>query len=202
MKRYIMGAIFSTLFLFTHINAQSIVLENDSILLDKTISEMQIIGDELYQKTGVALEVAAVKSLNGLTLKEKAEQLSKNLKQPYAFILLAVDEQKVDIFTNGDVEFDKEAVLSPYPSSGSIIPIIVSVKKGSDPYNPALFNGYADVAERIAKSKNIELENAVGNTNRIVLDVIRVFVYGSIVLVILSGLYYKRLRKKNANKQQ
>ncbi|WP_244848444.1 hypothetical protein [Campylobacter ureolyticus] len=171
----------------------NVIIENDGILESITTSQMQLIGDELFEKTGVFLGVAAFKDLNGSNIHKISDEISKSLKSPYAFIIISTNDKKIDIVT--DVNFDKDAVLSPYPNKGTIIPLLVSTKKGKDSFNPALLNGYADCAEKIAKVYSVKLENSFGNTNRIILDLIRLFVYGSIVLVIASRFYYKRIKK-------
>lgn len=196
MKKFFIGTLLSAFFV-SSLFAKSVIIENDGILTQNTMSHMQIIGDELKEKTGVFLGVVAIKGLNGKSLKDKAIEISSNLEAPYAFVILSSGDQKVEIFMSENL-FDKEEVLSPSPRKGTIIPLLVSAKKGNDPINPALMNGYADMAEKIALSKGVELENAVGNTNKIVLNLIRFFVYGSIVLVILNSLYYRLKRKRDA----
>lgn len=200
MRKFILGTLLWSAFFVSVTFAKSVILENDDILTPNTISHMQIIGDELEQKTGVFLGVVALKSLNGKSLDDKAKEISSNLKSPYVFILLTTLEKKVEIYMDG-ILIDKDKILSPSPRNGTIIPLLVSAKSDSDPFNPALMNGYADAAEKIADAKGVKLENAVGNTNKIVLNFIRFFVYGSILLVIVNSLYYKLKRKKYANKE-
>ncbi len=55
----------------------------------------------------------------------------------------------------------------------------------------ALLNGYADLSERIAKSKNIELENALGNTNRDLISFLNISIFGFLFMVIGRYLYRK-----------
>lgn len=199
MRKFFIGTLLGAFFV-SSLFAKSVILENDDILTPNTISHMQIIGDELKDKTGVFLGVVVIKSLNGKSLNDKAREISSNLEAPYAFVMLSAMDQKVEIYMSDKSLFDKEEVLSPSPRKGTIIPLLVSAKKGKDPINPALMNGYADMAEKIALSKGVELENSVGNTNKIVLNLIRFFVYGSIVLVIANALYYKLKRKRDGSK--
>ena len=74
---------------------------------------------------------------------------------------------------------------------------ILSSKNGQDIYNAAMLNGYADLAERIADSKGVKLQNAIGNQNKFTLDVLRAIVYGSLAVAIVS-LLRNKFRKKNA----
>ncbi|MBL0708435.1 MAG: 3-dehydroquinate dehydratase [Sulfurimonas sp.] len=114
--------------------------------------------------------------------------------------------------------FDKKQVLSPVASriqafvvalfysdsfesfkriassyGGTIIPLLAGkAKKGEllGKYSASMFNGYADIAEQIASSKNVVLENAVGNSNRNIIFLIKLLFYGFILYAIF--LYLKK----------
>jgi hypothetical protein len=126
--------------------------------------------------------------------------------------------------------FDKKQVLSPAASfldalylslfysknfdqfkeniqnyGGTIIPLLAQKTKeyqNDSKYSAALFNGYADIASQVAKSKHVKLKTAIGNANRDTLDVLRIIFY----VVLLYGVYLyikKRLRMrelKNENR--
>ena len=61
-----------------------------------------------------------------------------------------------------------------------------------DKYNVAILNGYADIVEQIAKSKNIELKSAIGSTNKSLIHYLRYGIYGFLLFVILGYFYQKR----------
>ena len=166
---------------------REIVLVNQNILSPAVSEKIAVLGEELASKSGVFAGVAAYESLDGKTLKETAAQL--NLTPPYALLILAKTERKVEIFADPQTFklFDKEKILSPYPNSGSILPILASA---------AVLNGYADLAEQIAASKGMSLQNAVGNQNRLTLDAFRIFIYGSIALVVCTAIF-RKFRRKN-----
>ena len=174
---------------------REIVLVNQNILSPAVSEKIAVLGEELAGKSGVFAGVAIYESLDGKTLKEAVAQL--NLPPPYALLMLAKAEHKVEIFADAQTLklFDKEKILSPYPSSGSILPILAS-KNGKDIFNAAVLNGYADLAERIATSKGVSLQNAIGSQNRLTLDAFRIFIYGSIALVICAAAI-RKFRRKN-----
>ena len=190
------GAFCAFLISLSQILADDIVLVNQNIISDQVAGKIKIIGEELLDKTGIYVGLGVFENLSGKSLTEKFDELS--LKPPYAFLMLAKSEKKVEIFADYQTLklFDKEGILSPYPNSGSILPILTS-KHGRDIYNAAMLNGYADLAEQIAASKGLKLENGVGSSNRIFLEIIRFFVYGSIALVVLA-MMIKKFRNKNA----
>jgi len=90
--------------------------------------------------------------------------------------------------------FDKEAVLSPF--SGTIIPLLVAKNKKDDKYTAALFNGYADIADQVADSYNVELASSIGNTNRNIINLLRFVIYTSILIALAVYIVKKIKRRK------
>lgn len=165
------------------------VINNDEILSQKVSVKLNEIGSELYTKSGINLVVGVYKD-------GELEALFKeqNLSSPYAFLLLIKDKKKVEIFADANTSklFNKEQILSVNPESGTIIPILVS-KNGKDIYNAAILNGYADIAEQIASSLNLQLESSVGNSNKTTLNFLRFFIYGLVAFFIIV-IFYKKVK--------
>ncbi len=165
------------------------VINNDEILSQKVSVKLNEIGSELYTKSGINLVVGVYKD-------GELESLFKeqNLSSPYAFLLLIKDKKKVEIFADANTSklFNKEQILSVNPESGTIIPILVS-KNGKDVYNAAILNGYADIAEQIASSLNLQLESSVGNSNKTTLNFLRFFIYGLVAFFIIV-VFYKKVK--------
>lgn len=129
--------------------------------------------------------------LKNQSLKNAVEPYLESLKKPYIVLVLVPkstngESGKVDIFASKDAYllFDKESILSPYPEKGTIIPILVSQNKG-DIYGAAMLNGYADIADQVADKKGVKLETSIGNSNRIVINILRYIVYASIIFAII-----------------
>ena len=165
------------------------VINNDEILSQKVSVKLNEIGSELYAKSGINLVVGVYKD-------GELEAIFKeqNLSSPYAFLLLIKDKKKVEIFADYNTSklFNKEQILSVNPESGTIIPILVS-KNGKDVYNAAILNGYADIAEQIASSLNLQLESSVGNSNKTTLNFLRFFIYGLVAFFIIV-IFYKKVK--------
>lgn len=85
------------------------------------------------------------------------------------------NSHKVDIIgSKGALTLiDKEAVLSPYPGIGSILPILATNK--GDIYNAAILNGYGDMVDRLAQARGIELQHSIGNANRDTINILKIF---------------------------
>ncbi|EAI4357358.1 hypothetical protein CKD46_02795 [Campylobacter upsaliensis] len=195
MKKFLQGgflAIFLSSLMPLSCFALEAVIYNENVLSQKVSNEINLIGKELYEKTGIFLALAAGEQSSFENLAQK----QKDLPEPNVLLILSKNSHKVDIIGSSEALsfFDKEAVLSPYAGTGTILPILAS-KKG-DIYNAALLNGYGDIADRLAKYFNIKLESSIGNANRDTLDILRILLYGFICFALL---YYtqRRLKKRN-----
>ena len=59
-----------------------------------------------------------------------------------------------------------------------------------------MLNGYADIADRVANSKNITLETSIGSQNRDTINIFRYLIYGTIILVLIV-LFMRKFKKAN-----
>lgn len=114
---------------------------------------------------------------------DKKQILSPTASGAQAFFMAIFFSANFDDFKNN---------LSDY--GGSIIPLLAEKSKGGETvqkYSAALFNGYADIADQVAASKGVKLENGVGNTNRYAIEIVKTIFY----LGVLYGLYLYIKRK-------
>ena len=207
IKKYYNGWLVATLFLlsvFTTLQANaSLVVCNDGLVNDRAIGEIKKIGKEIKEKTGIFIYLCVKKSINNQKIKIFENKLSKKLKKPFILLAMAANEQKVDILTSSQTHnlIDINDILSPF--SGTIIPILTE-RKGEDKYSAAMLNGYADIADRVAKKTGIKLNSSIGNTNRILINILRVIIYGSflyfVVIYIKRKYFYKREKKSEKSK--
>jgi hypothetical protein len=124
--------------------------------------------------------------------------------------------------------FDKEGVLSPVASkvqaflmavmyaknwddfktimthsNGTILPLLGSKTKKHEilgKYSAAMFNGYLDIAQQIAKAKGVALEGDYGSTNQNTLFLVKLFFYGFVLYAII--MYIRRLIYKRRHKDE
>ncbi|MRI83947.1 MAG: hypothetical protein C6I00_05960 [Nitratiruptor sp.] len=189
------GVLFPTLLLAT----PTFVLKNEGILPDKTVAKIEEIGSELYRKSGIALYLVALEQMPVKSIIEYERQLARQLTPPFVLLTFSLKDRKVDIYTSSpEVEelFDKEQVLSPFPWSGTIIPILESHSKNPKAaVEAALLNGYADIAEQIAASRGFELASGIGNTNRNIYRALRLLFY-TILALILANFFYRRILRR------
>ncbi|WP_281951561.1 TPM domain-containing protein [Nitrosophilus kaiyonis] len=196
-NRGLIAPIFLFFIFITSLNA-SFVIKNDNILPEKTVNKIEELGNELFKKTGVSVYLAAIHSLNGKTIKEYEENLSKNLNKPFILLTISINDKKIDIINSKELnnKFDKEQVLSPYPWSGTILPLLTAKSKNPKAnIEAALLNGYADIVEQVANSYNVKLKSAIGSQNKIVYEILKILFYG-IILLVLAKYMYGRIKRK------
>lgn len=197
MKKLLQGGLLSIFFFLPlKIFALDAVLLNENILNQKVSTELNLIGKELYEKTGVFLGVM----VSDKTPIEALLRTQKELPKSNIVLLLSKNSHKVDIVgSKGALALiDKEAVLSPYSGTGSILPILATNK--GDIYNAAILNGYADISEQVARSRGVKLENSIGNANRDTINILRILIYGFICFALLYYVQRRMKRKKNVSK--
>ena len=205
----------------THLVAE--YLYKDEVIHNPSFNkEVEKLGSELREKTGISLRLLMLKELpNGVTLLDYEREILKEFNEPTILLTFSEMNSKVDILANDSSlykYFNKQQVLSPVASSvqafvmalvyadslesfnqmrqnsgGTILPLLAGkAKKGQvlGKYSGSMFNGYMDIAEQIAISKGVDLENAGGNANKNTITAIRIFFYGFIIYGIF--MYVKR----------
>ncbi len=227
-------ALILTIFFQTTLLAE--YLYEDKVLLNSEFKEeINTLGAELYEKTGIALRIIMLKKLpEGVSIVDYEKKTMEVFgKTPTVLLTFSELDKKVDIYANPESlykYFDKKQVLSPVSSpvqafiisvinfksfdsfiealsnyGGTILPIISLKNKDGEvlgKYSAGMYNGYTDIAEQIAKEKNIELLHAGGNTNKDTLFIVKLLFYGfvlyAIFMYIKRKLYIKRhLGEKN-----
>jgi len=207
----------------TQLNAE--YLYKDEVIFNPSFTqEVELLGSELYQKTGISLRLVMLKELpNKMNIVDYERELMKGFKEPTILLTFSEMDSKVDILANDTSlyeYFDKKQVLSPISSpvqafiialinmdfsdmtsGGTILPLLAQkAKKGEilGKYSGSMFNGYADIAEQVANSKGIVLDNAVGNANQTSILILKIIFYGFIIygliLYIKRKLYTRRQR--------
>ncbi|MDQ1263247.1 MAG: hypothetical protein QG559_248 [Campylobacterota bacterium] len=224
-------ALLSFLFATSSLSAQ--YLYKDEIIFNPAFTqEIEKIGSELYEKTGISLRLLMIKKLpEGLNIVEYQNEILKEFQTPTILLTFSETDSKVDILANDTSlygYFDKKQILSPVSSpvqafvmalfynngfdsfkeiassyGGTIIPLLAQKAKPEEilgKYSGSMFNGYADIAEQIAKSKEIVLANAVGDANQKSIFVVKVLFYGlifyALYLIVKRKIYLKKAKSE------
>jgi len=192
-------------------------LYKDEVIFNPAFNHsVDVLGSELYEKTGISLKLLMLKELpHDVNIVQYEKELMKEFSEPTILLTFSEMDSQVDIlaYPSSLYEyFDKEQVLSPISSpvqafvialinfnfsdmqsGGTILPLLSQkAKKGEilGKYSGSMFNGYADIAEQIALSKNIELDNAIGNANQNSIFAIKIIFYGTVLMAII--MYIRR----------
>lgn len=212
--------------LFSQTLFAEFLYKDEVIHNDNFVHEIDIIGQELRDKTGVSLYVAALQKPDANATDEATQEALLEALPDNSILIAFIESTKsVDVICKPKSlykDFNKDQVLSPFATftnalymallygtweekkfimknyGGSIIPILAQKTKGGDTvkkYTVALFNGYADISEQVAASQDVVLDNAVGNSNIITRDILRITFYG-VILIALSYYVYSRYFRK------
>ncbi|DAB30714.1 MAG TPA: 3-dehydroquinate dehydratase [Sulfurimonas sp. UBA12504] len=210
-------------------------LYKDDVIHNPNFSaDVEKVGSELYQKTGIALRLLMLHELpDGVNILEYQEKVLQELSGPTILLTFSELNMKVDILANDTIlyeYFDKKQVLSPVASQvqavimaamygknwehfkymandygGSILPLISGKAKPEQRlgmYSGSMFNGYIDIAEQIAVSKGVVLENAAGNANKNSILLLKVLFYGFIIYAIFMFIRIKLKRRREPSEQK
>jgi len=222
-------ALILTLFFNSSLVAQ--YLYKDELIFNPAFNvEIEKLGEELYQKTGISLRLVMLKKLpDSKNIVEYEEELLREFNIPTILLTFSEVDSKVDILANETSlynYFDRKQILSPVASpvqafiialfysdsfamfketlgdyGGTIIPLLAQKAKDGEllgKYSGSMFNGYADIADQIATSKGIVLENSVGSANQQSIFVVKVLFYG----FVLYGIFMYIKRKLYLRKQK
>jgi len=198
-------------------------LYKDEVIFNPSFNHsVDVLGSELYEKTGISLKLIMLKELpHGVNIVTYEKELMQEFSEPTILLTFSEMDAQVDILAYPPSlyeYFDKQQVLSPISSpvqafviallnfdfsdmqsGGTILPLLSQkAKKGEvlGKYSGSMFNGYADIAEQVAESKNVVLENAVGSANQNSIFAVKIVFYGTVLVAIFMyirrKIYYAR----------
>jgi len=189
-------------------NQNPYLLTHDGLIDQRAQDKVFEIGKEVKTKLNVNLYID-IKENNGIDIKEdreirknqmkqKEQLLISNLEKPYAVLTISVDQLYTNILMSDDLKnvIDKDDILDNY-----VIPLLASKDKNSlfAKTSAAVLNGFAQMADSVAQSKNIELESSIGSEGKTAGTIWRVFMYTLVVvglfLYVIIILREKKYRK-------
>jgi len=217
LKISLRGLIALWLFLTIQTSLSAKYLYKDEVVFNQSFqNQVEILGAELYEKTGISLKLLMLKELpKDKNIVSYEKELINTFNEPTILLTFAEMDSQVDILASDTSlykHFDKKQILSPIASpvqafvlalinmdfsdmtsGGTILPLLAQKAKKNQvvgKYSGSMFNGYADIAEQIAESKGVVLENAVGSANQTSILIVKVIFYGFIIYGLI--LYTKR----------
>ena len=189
-------------------NQNPYIITHDGLIDQRAQVKILEIGNETKSKLKVNLYVD-IKENNGINpkedrkirmslMKEKEQELVKNLQKPYAVLTLSIDQLYANILISDDLKsvIDRDDILDNY-----VIPLLASKDKNSlfAKTSAATLNGFAQMADSIAASKNIKLDSSIGSEGKTAGTIWKVFMYTLVVIglflyviIILRERKYKK----------
>ena len=200
------------LLLLTISNLQAIqnpyILTHDGLIDIRAQDKILEIGNETKTKLKVNLYID-IKENNGIDpkedrairqklMKEKEQLIVQNLQKPYAVLTISIDQLYTNILISDDLKdiIDRDDILDNY-----VIPLLASKDKNSlfAKTSAAVLNGFAQMADSVATSKNIKLESSIGSEGKTAGTIWKVFMYTLVVVglflyvvIILRERKYKK----------
>lgn len=199
---FLKGKHLLTLFLFLVVNFSALgsvhILNNDVQLNEKTVQKISQIGAELYSKTNINAYIYAKDGFginSDLPMSDKIrsirfieDNITKTLNGSYVVLLISLDDIHVNILMSDDLKpvIDKDEILNDY-----VVPLLASKDKNSlnSKVSAAALNGYAEITDRIAASKNLTLTSSIGSGGTQASSIWKVFMYTLIVGGLLAYTY-------------
>ena len=224
-----------TLILFFQTQLLAEYLYKDEIISNPRFTkQVDILGTELYDKTGISLRLIMLKELpSGLSIAEYEKELLKDFEKPTVLLTFSEMNSKVDLIANDKSlykYFNKKQVLSPVASTaqafamavifarswddfnemrgdsgGTILPLLANKAKAGEvlgKYSAAMFNGYYDVAQQIAASKNVSLKNASANANKNMFLFFKIIFYGFLLYALYLYIKNRKAMKRKLDEGQ
>ncbi len=177
----------------------------DDILNPKASKLIEKMADELISKTGINGYVVATNENfpEGFNLVEYSKKYETNVSKPYVMLIFAPNS----IITTksqakGRVAFipSSEKLRDLYDKSDvmdATIDVVAVKDKNTkeDKFNIGVVQGFSELADQIASSKDVEMTTTLPNETKIIVSVLRVIVLFGAVLVfwmfLLRPLYMR-----------
>ena len=195
------------------LTANPYIITHDGLIDQRAQDKIYQIGTESKLKLNVNIYID-IKENNGLNInlerkerivlmKSIEKDMVKNLKPPYAVLTIAVDQMYANILMSDDLKniIDRDDILDGY-----VIPLLASKDKNTlfAKTSAATLNGFAQIADSIAMSKNIKLESSIGSEGKVAGTIWKMLMYTLVLTgIILYAVIIMRERKyKNISKDE
>jgi len=201
MNKIVLGVVALLLPIF--LNA-SFVLRNDIGLNEGAIAQVDRIGQELYELTGV--EAFVVATNENLDRGKSAYDLIENYtdeSKDQIFLLLAPKSQRIHVLSKNEY-LDKGVNKSKATSFA--IGVIAARDKNSivDKYAVGVVQSYSEIADQIGDLKGVTLSTTLPNSTQNTVDFLRIIVYIGLALILYAMLlrpFINRLKQRNKEKE-
>ena len=186
------------------------ILRNDLLKLE-AVELIEKMGTELQTKTGINAYVIATNEhfVERYNLVEHSKQYEANISKPYVLFIFApyaTITKKAEARGRVGIIPSSEEVRNLYDydavrDAGIDIVAMKDSNTDEDKFNIGILQAYSVLADNIAASKDIKLENTIPDDMGTMVNILRVFVYlGTSILLWIFIIRPLWLRMKNGKK--
>jgi len=168
---------------FTFLDANYLI--NDHLISPKAVDVVEKIGNELKSKTSVNGYLIATNDeiKRGVSVYDYIKKYENSLSKPYVAIIFAPNSKRIHL-----VSSDKE--LLNRLDKGTILDYAIKVIASEDSntlqskYDVGLVQAYSEMADEIAKIKNVKLESTIKDSGRTLLNIVNfLIIVGSLIVI-------------------
>lgn len=179
------------------------VLKNEDILIPKTTGFIEILSNEVLEKTGISLYIAAIDSIESFTfaesnktdsieskIKTAQNKITKDLQSPFILLFFSKQEKKINIITSSEQVLPKELKNEVYWDY--IVPLIPTNAGDltKERMSAFLLNGFVDIADKIAERAGIaELEHNFPKQNKGIKVATQAALYGMLGILLVLFIF-------------
>ncbi len=192
---------------FINANANVFIIKHDGLIDQRAQGKINEIGTEANTKLNTNIYIYIVEN-NGINMKKDRESRIKQIRQfdeiiikklpnqnNYAILVLSIDQLYANILLSKNLKdiVNKREILDEY-----VIPLLASKDKNTlfAKTSAAALNGYAQIADSIANSKNIKLDSSIGSGGKTAGTIWKVFMYSLVLFGIIAyAIIVMRQRK-------
>jgi len=160
-------------------------------------TEINKISDELGKKTGIKIFVIATNDTLPKNLVEYTKQYDSNLSKPNVILIFAPTIKRVAVVASSS---EIQAMYDSSDVKDAFINVVRDESDGNtneDKYSIGIYQSVSELADQIAKAKNVNMSTTIPNDTHYIISVLRVIVWGGALIVfwIFGGQkLYKRIR--------
>lgn len=169
------------------------ILKND-LLKPYTSNLIEKMGEELSSKTGISGYVVATNEhfVEKFNLVAYSKRYEVNMSKPYVMLIFAPNA----VITKSATETGRVALIPSNQALSSLysktdvmdatIDVVASKDKNSkeDKFNIGIVQGFSELADQIAKAKNVKLKTTIPNETRTLIGYLKILVYIGAVFVL------------------
>jgi len=160
-------------------------LINDQIISPKAAVQIETMGKELMQKTGVhAYVIATTDTLPRTTnLYRYLKQYADRLSTPYAVLFFAPNSQRIGLLSSSDTI---KKMLDSDEVKHYAIDVISTIDSNSlqSKYDVGVVQAYSEMADEIAAAKGVKLTSTIHDKYHWIITLIRwVVLLGTLIII-------------------